>query len=268
MNKKIIYINSITIAILAIIATLSGLLAKGTYINDTVSTVAQMMGQDLVTLVIGVPILMGSLYLISQNSLKGRLIWMGTVFYFLYTYASMSFLASYNQLFLVYVALFGLSLYTFLGELVSLDIKNVKDSFTPGKINKIAAAYLVIMGLMLALMWLKMILESVLTGNAPAALENSTTLVIQALDLGVVVPAALLTSYLLIKERAWGYALASVFLIKVSLLGTAIVSMILFMAQNGVDVAMGQVLFFVLVTISGILISAVFYSRINGKIIS
>jgi hypothetical protein len=111
-----------------------------------------------------------------------------------------------------------------------------------------------------------MILESVLTGNAPAALENSTTLVIQALDLGVVVPAALLTGYLLINERAWGYALASVFLIKVSLLGTAIVSMILFMAQNGVDVAMGQVLFFVLVTISGILISAVFYSRINGKI--
>lgn len=268
MNKKIIYINSIAIAILAIIATISGLLVKGTYINDTISTVAQMMGQDLVTLVIGVPILLGSLYLISQNSLRGRLIWMGTVFYFLYTYASMSFLASYNQLFLVYVALFGLSLYTFLGELVSVDIKNVKDSFTPGKINKITAAFLVIMGLMLAMMWLKMILESLLTGNAPLALENSTTLVIQALDLGVVVPAALLTGYLLIRERAWGYVLASVFLIKVSLLGTAIVSMILFMAQNGVDVALGQVIFFVLVTISGILISGVFYSRINGKIIS
>ncbi len=268
MNKKIIYINSITIAILALIATVSGLLAKGTYINDTVSIVAQMMGQDLVTLVIVVPILLGSLYLISKNSLKGRLIWMGTVFYFLYTYVSMSFLASYNQLFLVYVALFGLSLYTFLGELVSMDIENVKDRFTPGKINKITAAYLVIMGLMLALMWLKMILESVLTGNAPLALESYTTLVIQALDSGVVVPAALLTGYLLLRERAWGYTLASVFLIKVSLLGTAIISMILFMAQNGVDVALGQVLFFVLVTISGILISAVFYSRINGKITS
>lgn len=266
MNKKIIYINSITIALMAIIATISGLLVKGTYIKDTVSIVAQMMGQDLVTLVIGVPILLGSLYLISKNSLRGRLIWMGTVFYFLYTYTSMAFLASYNQLFLVYVALFGLSLYTFLGELVSLDIENIKDRFDPGKINKITAAYLVIMGLMLAMMWLKMILESIVTGNAPLALESYTTLVIQALDLGVVVPAALLTGYLLIKERAWGYALASVFLIKVSLLGTAIISMILFMAQNGVDVALGQVLFFVLVTISGILISAVFYSRINGKI--
>ncbi len=268
MNKKIIYINSIFIALLAIIVTLSGLMGKGTYINDTVSVVAQMMGQDLITLIIGVPILLGSLYLISQNSLRGRLIWMGTIFYFLYTYASMSFLASYNSLFLVYVVLFGLSLYTFLGELVSLDIKNIKESFNPGKINKITAAYLVIMGLILALMWLKMILESVFTGNAPVSLESYTTLVIQALDLGVVVPAALLTGYLLIKERAWGYALAAVFLIKVSLLGTAIVSMILFMAQNGLDVALGQILFFVLVTISGILISAVFYSKINGKIIS
>lgn len=255
-----------TIAVLAIFATLSGLLGKETYINDTVSVVAQMMGQDLITLVIGVPILLGSLYLIFQNSLRGRLIWMGTVFYFLYTYASMSFLASYNQLFLVYVALFGLSLYTFLGELVSLDINNIKESFAPGKINKITAAFLVIMGLMLALMWIKMILESLFTGNAPVALEIYTTLVIQALDLGVIVPASILTGYLLIKEKAWGYALAAIVLIKVSLLGTAIISMILFMAQNGVDVALGQVLFFSLVTVFGILISAAFYRRINGKI--
>nr|WP_279383570.1 hypothetical protein [Methanobacterium formicicum] len=44
---------------------------------------------------------------------------MGVVFYFLYTYSSMSFLASYNQLFLVYVALFSLSLYTFVYGLLS-----------------------------------------------------------------------------------------------------------------------------------------------------
>jgi VanZ family protein len=158
MDKKIIYTNSIAIAILASIATLAGLFWKGLYQHDTISGAAQMMGQDLVTLVICIPILLGTLYLIRKNSLRGQLIWMGTIFYFLYSYASMAFLTSYNQLFLVYVTIFSISLYTLLGELINLDIKSIKKSFTPGRINKIAAVFLGIIGLMLAGMWLKMII--------------------------------------------------------------------------------------------------------------
>jgi hypothetical protein len=154
MDKKIIYTNSIIIAFLALIATLAGLFWKELYQHDTVSGAAQMMGQDLVTLGICIPILLGTLYLIRKDSLRGKLIWMGTIFYFLYSYASMAFLTSYNQLFLVYVAIFSLSLYTLLGELLSLDIKSIKKSFTPGVIQKITAIFLVIIGLMLAGMWL------------------------------------------------------------------------------------------------------------------
>jgi hypothetical protein len=267
MDKKIIYLNSIAIAVLAFVANLSGIFWKGLYQKDTVSITAQMMGQDLVTLVIVVPLLLISLYLISRDSLRGRLIWMGTIFYFLYTYASMSFAASFNQLFLVYVALFSLSLYTFLGELISLEVKKVKESFSPGIISKITAAFLIIMGLMLAGMWLSIIVGFLLTGIDPAALENVyTTLVIQALDLAIVVPAAILTGYLLLKDHEWGYALAAIFLIKVSLLGTAILSMIWFMMGSGVEVAMGQVMFFVVVTIGGILIAMAFYNNIKGTV--
>ncbi len=267
MEKKIIYFNSIIMAVLAVIANLSGLLWKELYQKDTVSITAQMMGQDMVTLLIVVPLLLLSLYLIYRDSLKGRLIWMGTIFYFLYTYASMSFAASFNQLFLVYVAIFSLSLYTFLGELISLDVQQVKENFAPGKISKITASFLIIMALLLAAMWLSMIVDYLVTGVYPAALENMyTTLVIQALDLAIVVPAALLTGYLLLKDHEWGYALASIFLIKVSLLGTAILSMIWFMAARGVDVAMGQVMFFVVVTLGGILIALAFYNNINGTL--
>lgn len=266
MDKKIIYINSITIAVLALIATLSGLFWKGLYKGDTISGAAQMMGQDLVTLIIGIPILLISLYLLSKGSLRGKLIWMGTIFYFLYSYASMSFLTSFNQLFLVYVAIFSISLYTLLGEMFSMDIKIVKKSFSPGVISKITAVFLVVIGLMLAAMWLKMIIDSLLTGIAPSALESYTTLVIQALDLGIVVPAAVISGILLFKGKEWGYMLASIFLIKASLLGTAILSMIYFMAQNGVNIELGQALFFVFVTVVGIIISIMFYSRIKGKV--
>ena len=263
MDKKVVYINSIFIAILAGIATLSGLFWKGLYKHDTISMTGQAMGQDLITLIIGIPVLFGALYLIQKNSLRGNLIWMGTIFYFLYTYASMSFLASYNQLFLVYVALFSLSLYTFVYGLLSLDVKTIKESISPGKTSKIAGAFMIFSGAMLALMWVKMIIDSLLTGIAPAALESYTTLVIQALDIGVVFPATLIAGILIIKGKEWGYALVSILLIKASLMGTAILSMIFFMAQKGVSPAIGQVVFFAIITVAGILISIAFYSRIK-----
>ncbi len=266
MDKKIIYINSMIIAVLASIATLSGLFWKGLYIHDTISGAAQMMGQDLVTLIVGIPVLLGSLYLIRQNSLRGNLIWMGTVFYFLYSYASMSFLTSYNQLFLVYVAIFSISLYTFVYGLISLDIKTIKKSISPGKTTKIAGVFLIFSGALLAMMWIKMIVNSLLTGVAPAALESYTTLVIQAMDVGVVFPATLIAGILIMKGKEWGYALVSILLIKASLLGTAIISMIFFMAQNGVDLALGQVIFFAIVTAAGISISIAFYSRIKNPL--
>lgn len=263
MDKKIVYMNSIFIAVLAGIATLSGLFWKGLYKHDTISMAAQAMGQDLITLIIGIPILLGSLYLIRKNSLRGYLIWMGTIFYFLYTYASIAFLASYNQLFLVYVALFSLSLYTFVYGLLSLNVKTVKESITPEKTSKIAGVFLIFSGAMLALMWIKMIVDSLLTGIAPAALESYTTLVIQALDIGVVFPATLIGGLLILKGKEWGYALVSILLIKASLLGTAIISMIFFMTQNGVSPAIGQAIFFAVITAAGILISIAFYSKIK-----
>ncbi|MBV1729929.1 MAG: hypothetical protein KUA33_06805, partial [Methanobacterium sp.] len=181
MNEKIIYVNSLTIAFLSLLATLSGLFWKGIYAQDTLSYSSQMMGQDLITLIVAIPLLLISLYFLSKNSLRGRLIWMGTLFYFLYTYLSLTFLASFNALFLVYVALMSLSIFTFLGELLNMDISHIKENFTPGSIYKVTALFFLVVALFLAVMWLKMIIDSLLSGVPPIALEGYTTLVIQAL---------------------------------------------------------------------------------------
>lgn len=266
MNKKIIYINSITIAILAIIATLSGLFWKGLYKNDTVSIAAQIMGQDLISLVLCVPILLLSLYLISKDSLKGQLLWMGAIFYFLYTYASNSLLASYNPLFLVYVALFSLSLYTFLYGLMSLDIKTIKNSFSQGVTIKIAGVFVMFMSALLAFMWISMIIESLISGIAPVSLENYTTLVIQALDIGVLAPAGIIAGILLLKGRGWGYALTSILIVKASLMGTAILSMVYFMQKSSVSISWGQAMFFVVLTLGGIIIAIALYSKIDRTV--
>jgi len=266
MDKKIIYINSIIIAILASISTLSGLFWRGLYKHDTVSMAAQGMGQDLITLIICIPLLLLSLYLISRNSLRGQLIWMGTLFYFAYTYAIASFGVAYNQLFLAYVALFSISMYTFLYGLFSLDVNHVKKSISPGITIKAAGVFLVVIATLVIFMWVNMIVGSLLTGTAPLKLESYTTLVVQAMDLAVLLPAAVISGILLLKGKELGYTLVSILLIKISLLGTAILSMIFFMAKNGVNIELGEVLIFTTIALLGITISVAFYRKIKGTV--
>lgn len=51
---------------------------KGIYQNDSLSIAAQGIAQDVITMVLGIPLLIISLYLARRNSLKGRLL-LGTL---------------------------------------------------------------------------------------------------------------------------------------------------------------------------------------------
>ncbi|MCD1295536.1 hypothetical protein CUJ83_11050 [Methanocella sp. CWC-04] len=264
MDKKIIIITSALIAILAAIASGAGLLWEDLYKNDTVSGAAQMTGNDLVTFVFCVPLLLVSAYYAARGSLRGRLIWTGTIFFFLYTYASMSFLATYNQMFLAYVAIFSLSLYTFAASILTLDVNKVRESLTGAPV-KVTAGFMFFIGIAILLMWLGVIIPSLVSGEAPALLETYTTLVIQALDLGVVVPLAFITGVLLLKNDAWGYALASIVLIKGITLGTGILSMVLFMILNGVEVVAAQALLFIVLVACSLILAVAFYGKMKDK---
>ncbi|WP_424358573.1 hypothetical protein [Methanocella sp. MCL-LM] len=263
MDSKLILIASALIALLAVFSAGSGLFLPDTYKNDTISGAAQQVGNDLVVLVLCVPLLLVSAYYAAKGSLRGRLIWTGTVFFFLYTYASQSFLTAYNHMFLVYVAAFSISLYTFAASILTLDVRRVKESLPHAPV-KMTAAFMFFISAILALMWLGgIILPSLLTGERPPALETYTTLVIQALDLGVVIPMTLLTGVLLLKRDAWGYTLASLVLIKVLTLGTGILSMVLFMALRGVEIVIPQVIIFALLVVCALALAVAFYGKMK-----
>jgi len=209
MDRKIILIASALIAVLAIVAAGSGLFWNGLYKNDTRSGAVQEIGNDLVTLVLSVPLLLASAYYAAKGSLRGRLAWTGMLFYFLYTYAMMSYMTAYNQLFLVYVAIYSISLCSLGTSLLTLDVNKVKECFPQAPV-KATAAFMFAVSLLLLAMWLGDIIPPLMAGQAPARLETYTTLVIQAMDLGILAPLGIITGTLLLKRNAWGYTLASI----------------------------------------------------------
>jgi hypothetical protein len=226
------------------------------YAFDTVNSSAQEIGQDIVTLVLGIPLLITGMILTRRGSLRGRLLLTGGLGYFLYTYAAMSFLTPFNALYLVYVALFSLSLFGFILALSGLDPASVAERITPGFPRRTIAVYFCVIGAFLSLAWLGLVVRPMLTGRPPAGLETAITMVIQSLDLGVIVPTSLITAVLLFQKRAWGYTLAAVVLLKILSMGTALISMIILQVFSGVAVEPVTSAMFILIAISGIVLAA------------
>jgi len=69
-------------------------------------------------------------------------------------------------------------------------------------------------------------------------LENTTSMFIQAMDLGIIMPTCILSGILLLRRSAWGYLLASVGMLKFLTLGIAVALMGLNMARVGVPVSL------------------------------
>jgi hypothetical protein len=70
----------------------------------------------------------------------------------------------------------------------------------------------------------------------PVALEHYTTLIVQGLDLGFLLPLAVITGVLLIKKNRFGYLLGLGYFVFLSILMTALGAKIVAMGMNGYNI--------------------------------
>lgn len=236
---------------------------SGLYYYDSVSAAAQAKAQDIVTLAVGIPLLVIGLIFYRKGSLRGALLLTGTLGYFLYTYTSLTFLAMFNPLFLVYVALFTLSLFALIQSVISIDVQNLPGRFTEKLPRTAIATLMFVVAGFLTLAWLGRILPAVLNGTAPYGLEAYTTLVIQALDLGLVVPFSLVGGILLLRKNRFGYLVSSVMLFKGITMGTAVSAMAIGMIIRGVPVSPVETVVFPLITVATIIMTVILFRHIR-----
>ncbi|MFK9091027.1 hypothetical protein [Bacillus salipaludis] len=209
------------------------LYGKGLYQHDSISMATQAIAQDYVTLFLGVPLLLFSLYLSGKGLLKGKLLLTGTLGYFLYTYASYSFLAMYNSMFLIYVLLMSLSFFAFTLAMMSFEIPRLPLSFKEKLPVTFIGCFLLAVSFVFGIMWLGKIVPPLFTQRPPVGIEHYTTLVIQALDLGFVIPLGILAGILLMKRKPFGYLLSSIIIIKQITLLTALTAMVVLQILAG-----------------------------------
>ena len=253
-----------TVMLAAVAATL-GLIWPPVYGRETAWVVPQNRGQDLVTLG-ALAALVWALIRARRGSPRAILVGLGLLGYVAYTYTGAAFAYAFNALFLVYVALFGLSGAALIAGLASIDAPALRGAFDARVPRRSVIAFLVVMALVLCMLWLAQIVPFFVDGTLPPMISkaNTPTVFVFVLDLGVVVPLALLSAWWLGRDAAWGYVLAGFVLVKAATMGLALLSMTAFAFGAGQAVEPGLTIVWLVLAASGLAMSVAFFRHCSA----
>jgi hypothetical protein len=193
---------------------------QGWYRFDTPIGALSFKAGDLITLFLAIPVLIVSFVLYRQGSLRGGLLLTGALAYFLYTYTSLGFGATYNNLFLAYTLIFSASLFGLILALTSFDVQALPAHFSETLPRRGIGIFLIVSGVILSLIWLALsILPALLQSRAPLEAYFYTTFMTGIVDIGIVAPALIVAGVLLLRRAPLGYLLASTMLVFTCILG-------------------------------------------------
>lgn len=123
-NLTPIYILSLIIALMMTVTAIISLVYRATiYPSDEL--LQSFVPNDIVNILIGLPTLLGAMWLARRGKLTGLLLWPGALLYVLYNYTIYLFAMPLNLAFLLHLILVTLSVYTLISLLTSIDGKTI-----------------------------------------------------------------------------------------------------------------------------------------------
>jgi hypothetical protein len=223
-------VMGVLVALVSVIGTAFGSLYSAdpaTVSGITASTAGVLVpgfrAHDAFNLVVGLPLLLSALWLARRGSLVGLLLWPGALYYLLYTYAIYLVGAPFGPLFLAYVALVGLSAFTLLGLVASVDGEAIRQ-----RLGGVVPARTV-GGLLVALALLTLAQDSIgvfTTAFASSASIEPVARRVWTADLAVEVPATLAGGVLLWRRAPLGYVAGAGLLLQFGLTPVALAAIL------------------------------------------
>jgi hypothetical protein len=220
-NLTWLYALSLVIAILMAAASLAGLLySTTTYPTDEL--LRSFLPNDVCILLIGLPMLLGSMWLTRRGKPIGLLLWPGALFFVLYNYLVYVLAMPLNVAFLLHLALVMLSVYTLIALLASIDPKAVQRSLAGAVPERLAGGILVGLGLLFFLRAIAVMVH-VLTSHGSLA---ETDLALNISDY-LMSPAWIVGGVMLWQRRPFGYVTGLGLLFQASMLFIALIVVLL-----------------------------------------
>jgi hypothetical protein len=217
----LIYILSFIIAIFMAAASIAGLLYQ-TVIYPTDELLQSFLPTDVTVLFIGLPMLLGSMWLTWRGKLIGLLFWPGALFFVLYNYIVYVFAMPLNVAFLLHLALVMLSVYTLIGLVASINGEVVKQRLTDAVPERLAGGVLAGLGLLFFLRVLG-VMVNVLISQTPIP---EVEIALNSSDF-ITSPAWIVWGVLLWRRKAFGYVTGLGLLFQASMLFIGLIILML-----------------------------------------
>jgi hypothetical protein len=216
---------------LAILAGLAAALAAvvgfvpGTY-RDPELVVDQSHGYDLANLIVAL-VLELSILVAARGSLRARLIAIGALGCLAYSFVTYAFLIVLNPATLLYIAVLAFAGWSFVFGFTGVDDAKVQAVLRGRLARRTTACFLVILGVLFGITWLSQIASADISGNLPAELAAIGWPMnpVYVLDLGFVLPLALVTAVGIARRRPAAERIAVSFVVFVALLAMSILLM-------------------------------------------
>jgi hypothetical protein len=210
------YTVSLVTALLMTGASVAGLLAPAV-LYPTEALRQSFLANDVVNLLIGLPLLLGAPALTRHGKLLGLLLWPGALFYVTYNYIAYTVALPLTWQFVLYLAPAGLSVWAIFRLQSSIDGATVQERLTGAVPARLGGGVLVGLG---ALFFLRAgaAIVGALVGGAPLL---SSELAVLVADL-LITPLWVIGGVALWRRRAFGYVVGTGLLFQASMLFVAL----------------------------------------------
>lgn len=216
-----IYALSVLVAALLAAASVAGLVFRASaYPAD--EFVRSFVPNDVVNLAIGLPILLGSMWLARSGRLIGLLCWPGALFFVLYNYIGYVFALPLTAASLLHLALVASSAYTLIGLVAAIDGDAVRQRLAGAVPERLAGGILAGLGLLFFLRVIGVIAGALAGQAAVTEAERA----VQTADF-LTTPAWVIGGILLWRRKELGYVAGLGLLFQASMLFVALIAFLL-----------------------------------------
>ena len=161
------------------------------------------------TLVVAAPLLAIATALARRGSARGMAVWLGMLGYSIYNYAFYVFGADFNDVFLLHILVFSLSIYAFALGLSKLDVRALGERLRNDRWARWLGGLLIAVGAIQGGLWVFLAVRYAVTGELLADVPVRGQHLVFALDLALMMPALVISGVLLFQRRAVGYLFAT-----------------------------------------------------------
>lgn len=199
---------SIGLIFLMIMQSLLGLIFHESAYRDVAWIKATWWGNDAVTLLLVVPVMLYGMLNARRGSPRCTLVWLGTLGYAIYNALYYMFGTALNVFLPLYIITLIWAVITLISLVSRLDAQAIAAAFREKTPVKVLGGLLIFIGTGLAAVWMLMWALYIFAGQ-PTPVEPTAFQVVAAIDCGVIVPLVVIGGVMLWQRKPWGYVIAS-----------------------------------------------------------